>query len=186
MDIQTSTHIKRGRPSPVNSIVNLDEARRYLGIYGDVSIDPEIGVALGAAKEKISNFVGKPIDSSSVVEFFKPSPKIRLAFENMNTPVVEFMNRSGTWQSASINLLDLTTELPVIHVDVPEDIDDKTENPMRVTYESGASENRQKLKQAILVMTQDIFESRNSEESPKDYTRILNSLLSTELAGGLN
>ncbi len=58
---------------PSAPIATKDEARGWIGLYSDTSVDAEIQTALDAAIEKVASFVGFRISDTQVTDFF-PGP----------------------------------------------------------------------------------------------------------------
>ena len=62
-------------------IVTLAEARDWIGVYGDTSLDDEICAALEAAVEKVADNVGYRVADSNVVDYFAVSADRGRVFE---------------------------------------------------------------------------------------------------------
>ena len=67
---------------PASALVSKSDARNWLGLYGDTSLDDEIQTALDAAIEKVAAHVGFRISDTQITDYFAtlgPGARLQLS-----------------------------------------------------------------------------------------------------------
>ena len=131
---------------PVTPLMSLSDARNWLGIYGDTSLDDEVKVCLDAAVEKISSNVGYRISDTKTIDYFTKSANVKLVLSepgiDTNTILIKYYEEStGTLNTvdAAKYFLDNTAMSYTLFWNeggFPANISSKLENPIRVEYQS--------------------------------------------------
>ena len=113
------TNIERQEPI---ALVSIDEARQWVGLYGDTSLDAELKICLDSAIESISNWLGVAVSNAEITDKyvggtreFTPSQK----GINLSTITLAFYNTSGAMQvvSSTNYTIDPTAKVPCVVLD---------------------------------------------------------------------
>lgn len=170
--------------------VTLQEARNWLGLYGDSSLDDQVRECLNAAIGKVSNFVGFAFQSGSVTEHFPPgcrNQRIRLgarqSFVKAGSVAVAVFDSRNQRQAAGADewTLDPTTE----HAELILSLRSTTLStdfalPVLVTYALEARDagpDTAALKSAVQLVAQRLWSLRGQTAEPGVSDRALSSLL---------
>ena len=130
---------------PTTPIVSLADARDWIGVYGDTSIDAEVQAALDAAVEKVADNVGFRISDSGIIDFY---PRAGGALElsepglDVTTVKVRYYDADRELQTLDSDqwVFDPTTAVHTIELADPAKVvglmSTKLRNPLQVAYTS--------------------------------------------------
>ena len=130
---------------PVTPLMSISDARNWLGIYGDISLDVEVKVCLDAAIEKISSNVGYRISDTKTIDYFVRNADVKLVLSepgiDTNTIVIKYYDSTGalnTVDAAKYYLDDTAISYKLFWNEggFPANVSSKLENPIRVEYQS--------------------------------------------------
>ena len=136
---------------PSNPVVSVAEGRNWVGLYGDSSLDTELGAALEAAVEKTSAHLGHRISDTTVTDFYPASAlaidsRLELSEPGVDwttaPPEVKYLNSTGATTTAASSRWkrDATAAANVIcWKDSTAALYDKAEYPVMVVYTSKLS-----------------------------------------------
>ena len=133
---------------PASPIASKAEAREWLGLYGDESVDDQIQTALDAAVEKVAAHVGFRISDTTVTDHYPPGALQRGGRLELSEPGVDwagavsvkYLSSNGgqivtasatRWKrdaTADANVIRWTDAAPVLYKDA--------DNPVQVVYRS--------------------------------------------------
>ena len=131
---------------PVTPLMSLSDARNWLGIYGDTSLDDEVKVCLDAAVEKISSYVGYRISDTKTIDYFVRNANVKLVLSEPGIDTSTIVVKYYTENTGSLNTVDaskyyqdntaMSYTLFWNEGGFPANISSKLENPIRVEYQS--------------------------------------------------
>ena len=125
------------------------EARNWVGLFGDASLDDELTACLNAAVEKVSSFVGYKVAKASVVDHFSGLANDRMALSepgvDVSTLEVKYRNTSGNEIAVADTeyFVDKTSKrIAVVWNEgaFPDDVSVYFVNPVTIAYETDISE----------------------------------------------
>ena len=176
---------------PVKPLVSVEDARNWLGIYGDSSIDPEVEVCLNSATEKIASNVNYRISDTQITDYFPDTARDNLVLSepgvDKDTIEVKYYDINGISQTVDSYryLLDPTSEEHTIFwVDgeFPLDVSSTMKHPILVQYSSKLSNilgvpSVDRIKYAIRMTLNWYWQSRGQLQDPRMLDKSLSSIL---------
>ena len=177
---------------PATPIVALADARNWIGIYGDTSVDAEVQTCLNAAVEKVASNVGYRISDTAITDYFAAQKLQRLVLSepgiDTSTIVVKYYAASDdslTTIADTEYYLDETTQAHnlVFNDDAAEvEFSAIYANPVQVTYNSKLTLIRgqptvERLKQAVRLATNWFWNNRGQLQDSYLLDKSLYSLL---------
>ena len=181
----------KGTWPPTNPIVALADARNWIGVYGDTSVDAEVQVCLNAAVEKVASHVGYRISDTCITDYYSTkSPRFLILSEpgiDVKTIEVKYYAAADDSLTTVANTeyyIDETVQRHKIIFNENFDIDisDKYENGLQVDYKSKLTLIRgqptvERLKQAVRVALNWFWNNRGQQQDPHLLDKTMSSLL---------
>ena len=180
---------------PKSPVISLTEARNWIGIYGDTSIDKEVSACLEAAIEKIASNVGYRISSTNVTDYFSTTgeienPRFKLSEPGIDTSTIEvkyYQENTGALitLAASKYFLDESSLASIIVIKAggkPDDISSLHVNPWVISCDSKlenvrGSPSLDRLKFGVRVALNWYWQSRGQLQEARLLDRTLYSIL---------
>ena len=127
-------------------VVSKAEARSWLGLYGDTSVDDEIQAALDAAIEKVAAHLGFRISDTTITDYFAtlgPGTPLELSEPGVDwtgtLPVVKYLTSTGATTTAAATRWKRDATAPrhlICWKDSRPSLYAKAEYPVMVVYTS--------------------------------------------------
>ena len=184
---------------PVIPLVSLVEAKNWLGVYGDASLDDEIQNCLDSAVEKVSSSVDYRISDTKITDYFKgrsSSNKLILSEPGIDTDtiVVKYFNDDEvetTIAEDKYSLDDTAREYTIQFREdgFPSDVSLTKENPIFVKYNSKLSESRgfptvERLQYAVRLVLNFYWQNRGEIADPHAFDKNVSSIVNSARIDG--
>lgn len=158
-------------PTPTAPIVSTAEARNWVGLYGDSSLDAELAVCVEAAVEKVADFVGYRIQDTAITDHFSRNCGRLLELSepglDPSTIQVKFYGADGAEASLAADAWrrDPTAEATLLILDEVPALFADYDYPLRVEYTSKLANVRGpatagRIKTAVRMTVSRFWESR--------------------------
>ena len=127
---------------PVGPLATVRQARNWVGVYGDSSVDDEISACLEAAEEKIAAFVGYRISDTAIADYFPAACGRRLELSEPGidraTVAIKYYDADELEQTldAADWSLDPTAERNIVTLDAVPALSRRARHPIRAEYTS--------------------------------------------------
>ena len=176
---------------PVTPLVAVADARNWIGIYGDTSLDTEIKSCLNSAIEKVASVVGYRVSDTAITDYFPRSATTKLCLSepgvDRETLAIKYTQAGGeviTVESSKY-YLDPTSERVTVtwmQGEAPTDLSTEAENPIQAEYKSKLANlldapTVDRVKYAVRVALNWYWQSRGQLQDPHLLDKSLTSLL---------
>ena len=176
------------------ALVSIEEARAWIGLYGDTSVDSEVAATLNASIEVVSNWLGAAITRSVIFDWYPKTTKVFHpsqpgVLKIAGVPQVELHYYDGenvlTTVLASKYEYDPTVDTPVFSLveDYAPSVSEKYEFPWRLKYTNSLDSIRDfpaidSIKMAIRVMVTRYWQHRGRiDPNPHATDKAISSIL---------
>ena len=172
-------------PAPAAPIVTVAEARNWVGLFGDSSLDAELGACLEAAIEKVADFIGYRIQDTGITDYFTGGRELELSEPGIDTATVKVVYSDAGGSDAVLDSsrwsLDPTAERNTVVIDSLPELSGALRHPLRITYTSKLAHVRGpatvgRIKTAVRMETSRLWRSRGEPQDPALTDRALTSL----------
>lgn len=129
-------------PTPTAPIVSTVQARNWVGLYGDSSLDAELAVCVEAAIEKVASFLDYRIEDTAIMDFYPAASDRALELSEPGiaeaSVAVKIYDRDGAEQTLADDAwsLDPTAERNTVILAAVPQLSADYRYPLRVEYTS--------------------------------------------------